>query len=94
VKLELDGAAFLELQVPDGTISDTLQRLVGLGSLPALADDFLEYRLSDRVSETFPHYRIRSLTGAETGKACPLRVVFERARFGLAHPVHRNRYSQ
>ena len=51
VQLEFNRTAFFELEIADGGVRDRLERLAGLGGLPTLADDFLEHRLADGVTE-------------------------------------------
>ena len=76
-QLELDRAAVLELEVPDRGIGDRLERLGGLGGLPALADDFLEHGLADGVAEPLADDGLGRLARAEPGQPGALGVVLE-----------------
>ena len=70
-ELELDRAALLELEIPDGGIGDGLERFGGLGRLPALPDDLLQHRLPDGVAEPLPDDGRGRLARPEARAAAP-----------------------
>ncbi len=94
VQLELDRASFFELEIADGWIGDRLERFVGLGGFPALADDFLEHRLADGIAEPLADDGIGRLARPESGEPRTLGVVLQRAGLGFPDPVHRYGYPE
>ena len=89
-QVELDRAAVLELEIADRGVGDRLERLGGLGGLPALAD----------APPPAPSggWRRRTACGRRPRAPCPggtraagraWRSTSTRLGLGLPHPVHR-----